>query len=93
MVKKTVEEIAHMRPEPPFVEMSEADDITGGGIRFVLVARDNTLWLRGIRHRTEEPILDEPRCTLVTEVGTAPRIHRGDRESALAAKATAVATG
>jgi hypothetical protein len=31
MVKKIAEEVAQRRPEPPFVEVCEADDVTGGG--------------------------------------------------------------
>jgi hypothetical protein len=67
MVKKTVEEVARGRPEPPFMEVREADDVTDGGVQFVLVAGDNPLRLHGVCHQTEEPILDEPRHDLITE--------------------------
>jgi hypothetical protein len=60
MVKKTMEKVARRRPEPPFMEVREADDVTDRGVRFILVAGDNPLRLRGVHHRTEEPILDEP---------------------------------
>jgi hypothetical protein len=40
--------------------MREADDVTSGRVRFVLIAEDNPLWLHSICHWTEEPILDEP---------------------------------
>jgi hypothetical protein len=60
MVKKTTEKVARRCPKSPFMEVREADDVIGRGVRFILVAGDNPLRLRGVHHWTEDPILDEP---------------------------------
>jgi hypothetical protein len=54
------------------MEVCEADDVVGGKVQLVFVAGDDPLRLRGIRHRTEEPILDEPQRDLLGEAGTTP---------------------
>jgi hypothetical protein len=53
----------------------KANDVAGGRVRLIFVAEDNPLWLRGIYHRMEEPILDELQRDLVAKVGKSPQIH------------------
>jgi hypothetical protein len=75
MGEKTAKEVARRHPKPPLMEVCEANDIIGGAVWFILVAGDNPLRPCGIRHWTEEPILDESQGNLLAEARMAPRIH------------------
>jgi hypothetical protein len=54
------------------MEVHEADDVADERVRLIFVARDDPLRLRGIRHWTEEPILDEPQRDLLGEARVTP---------------------
>jgi hypothetical protein len=72
MVQEPMKEVTHRRPEPLLMEVRKADDIVGGRVWLIFVAGDDPLWLRSIRHQTEEPILDEPQCDLLGEARMTP---------------------
>jgi hypothetical protein len=93
MVEEPMEEVSRRCPETPLMEVCKADDVADGRVRLIFVARDDLLWLRGIRHRMKVPILDEPQHDLLGEARTTPRIHGDGCESTSVATATAVAVG
>jgi hypothetical protein len=57
------------------MEVCEVDDVASRRGQLIFVARNNPLWLHGVRHRMEEPILDEPQRNLLSEAGMTPWIH------------------
>jgi hypothetical protein len=59
-VEEPAKEVTRQCPEPLLVEVCETNDIADGGVWLIFVAGDELLWLRGIHHWIEEPILDEP---------------------------------
>ena len=60
MVEKPTDEVVRRRPKPSLVEAHEAHNVAREVARLVLVARNDPLWPRCVRHGAKESLLDEP---------------------------------